>query len=116
MNTDENSNMAAIRRFFSLSRRMNRRKLIERLLPSQAILFLFERKNELRIDIAVEKRSKEMDYVVIEIADNEQWAYLFELLLDNLTSRYGPSRYPLSFQRDIRSINSACKELVKLKV
>ena len=116
MNTDNNFSMEALKQFYSNIKRRNRKKLIERLLPSDAILFLFERKNELRIDIAVEKTAKEMDYVVIEIADHEQWAYLFELLLDKLISRYGPGRYPLSFQRDIRSINSACKALVKLKV
>ena len=70
-------------------------RIIDRILPSEAILYLFQKEKDLGIKIVIEKTSKGQDYVIIEHVDNDRWAYIFQLLLDKLCKRFNPA--PLSF-------------------
>lgn len=88
MNTDQKQRYKMLEEHFRKLWKPKDTKIIERLLPADAVLFLFDHSRVLRIEILVEKRSKD-DYVMIEIEENNQRVYVFQLLLDALRSRFG---------------------------
>lgn len=87
MNSNQNPKHEMLENYFRKIQKPKRTLIIERLLPSNAVLFLFEHSRALRIEMLAEKRSKD-DYVMIEIEENNQRVYVFQLLLDALRIRF----------------------------
>jgi hypothetical protein len=87
MKPNQNLTSEAVENFFRKLKQTKRKRIIECSLPTDAVLFLFEHTTALRIDMLVEKRSKD-DYVIIEIEEDNQRVYLFQHLLDELRRRF----------------------------
>ncbi|MFN8711235.1 MAG: hypothetical protein ACK5Z2_00185 [Bacteroidota bacterium] len=113
MNNEETMNK--IRSYFSKPIAHTGKRLIDRFLPPDAILFLFEKEKELSIQLAAERTKKDDDYVVIEISSNERWTYIFQLLLDKIAKRYSPGRYCASFKDEDAAILTICTQLTSLR-
>jgi hypothetical protein len=113
MNNEETMNK--IRSYFSKPIAHSGKRLIDRFLPPDAILFLFEKEKELSIQLIVEKTKKDEDYVVIEIADNERWSYIFQQLLDKITKRYSRNRFYAYPRYEDAAILTICTQLTSLR-
>lgn len=112
MNIDQNQTYKMLEEHFRKLRQPKCTRIIERLLPAGAVMFLFDHSKILRIDMLVEKRSKD-DYVMIEIEENNQRVYVFQLLLDELRSRFAYSASGI-FQNTFKDRHIA-DLMVKLK-
>lgn len=87
MNTPLKSNFPLLEKHFEASKKPKDKRVIECMLPADAVLFLFDHVSSLRIDMLVEKRSKE-DYVVIQIDEDNKRVYLFQVFLNALRERF----------------------------
>lgn len=91
MKTNQTPRFDRLEQIFAQAKKPVPKITMECTLPSEAILFLYDRTSALKIDMLVEKRSKE-DYAIIQIEQGNMREYVFRLLLDALRTRYTPSQ------------------------
>lgn len=87
MKTNPTPRFNRLEQLFAQTQKPARKLTIECTLPSEAILFLHDNARALKIDMLVEKRSKE-DYAIIQIEQGNMREYVFRLLLDALRRRF----------------------------
>lgn len=96
MKTDLNSHYEMLERHFASLKKPKTKRVMECMLPADAVLFLYDHVNSLRIDMLVEKRGKE-DYVIIQIDEDNKRVYLFQVFLDALRERFSLQGFAIVF-------------------
>lgn len=97
MKTPLKSSFPKQEKHFGSSKKPEGKRVMEYMLPADAVLFLYDHLNSLGIEMLVEKRDLE-DYVILEIEENNKRIYFFQLLVGTIRGRFTPGSGPL---RDI---------------
>lgn len=104
MKPDEKNKWNQLSAFMKKWAVRERKRIIDFVLPPDGIMFLFQKEQELKIKLVVEKTDSHEDYVIAEVPDNENWIYLFQQLTDKLRKRFGKNRFYSSSEIDDRAI------------